>query len=103
MGGKGGGGSTADVVYVVLERGVAMDLLNALYIALGIIPGGGTKTDQGEVKAGGSGKVGGSKTAGAGKSGGGGKGGSGKGGGKSGGGVGGKSIKGKPGGSGKGK
>lgn len=41
MGGKVGGASANDVVYVVLERGVAMDLLNALYIALGIVPGGG--------------------------------------------------------------
>ena len=40
MGGKGGSGNSSDVVYVVLERGVAVDLLNALYIALGIAPEG---------------------------------------------------------------
>jgi hypothetical protein len=69
MGGKGGSGSSPDVVYVVLERGVAMDLLNALYIALGIAPKGeeiggadakGVKDSKsvGGVKGG---KVGGSK------------------------------------------
>ncbi|HYP29084.1 MAG TPA: hypothetical protein VE262_20405 [Blastocatellia bacterium] len=42
MGGKGGSGNSSDVVYVVLERSTAMDLLNALYIGLGITPGGGT-------------------------------------------------------------
>ncbi len=40
MGGKGGSGNSSDVVYVVMERNAAIDLLNALYIALGIAPEG---------------------------------------------------------------
>lgn len=87
MGGKGGGANANDAVYVVLERGVAMDLFNALYIALGIVPGNGKS---GGVK---DGKEMGVKT-------GGGKPGGGKGGGKPGGG-GSKSGAERPGGSGK--
>lgn len=45
MGGKGGSGSSPDVVYLVLERSSAMDLLNALYIALGIIPKRGKESE----------------------------------------------------------
>ena len=56
MGGKGGGGTGSDVVYVVLERSVAMDLLNALYLALGIIPNGGKKGKGGKGKGGKGGK-----------------------------------------------
>ncbi|HKG22358.1 MAG TPA: hypothetical protein VKC34_10700 [Blastocatellia bacterium] len=62
MSGKGGRGSSPDVVYVVLERSVAMDLLNAIYIALGTTPSGikrgveGGK--EGEGKSGGGSKTG---------------------------------------------
>ena len=45
MGGKGSSGNSPDVVYVVLERSGATDLLNALYIALGIVPKGGKESD----------------------------------------------------------
>jgi hypothetical protein len=77
MGEKGSSGAPPDVVYVVLERTIAMDLLNALYIALGIMPrggnegqgddggtlegkGGGVKRELGRSKSGG-GKSGGNK------------------------------------------
>lgn len=53
MGGKGGSGSSPDVVYLVLERSSAMDLLNALYIALGIIPKRGKESEDDGGKLGG--------------------------------------------------
>ena len=86
--GKGGQTGTQDVVAVILKRQTAVDLLNALIIALGIVvpkkgtgkgkkkKGGGGKKYDGGKKYGGGGKKtggGGKKTGGGGKKVGGGK------------------------------
>ncbi|HVF90703.1 MAG TPA: hypothetical protein VNH22_11600, partial [Blastocatellia bacterium] len=68
MSGKGGRGNSPDAVYVVLERSVAIDLLNALYIAVGVIPDHVKKSGEGgkEAEGGTGGKSGGgAKTGGA--------------------------------------